>query len=156
MDYPAAIGAGLIGGAVTSVILYMGIAMMPGQIKMDLFYLLGSMTFRRKVMVYLGGAMAYAAMSIEFALIYVGVFEWVDIESALAAWGLLFGFVHYLVVGMALGMMPMMHPPIKTGEIQAPGAFALAYPAGTVTGFLMLHLLYGVLVGALYTAFRGV
>ena len=54
MDYPAAIGAGLIGGAVTSVILYMGIAMMPGQIKMDLFYLLGSMTFRRKVMVYLG------------------------------------------------------------------------------------------------------
>ena len=57
--------------------------------------------------------MAYAAMSIEFALIYVGVFEWVDIESALAAWGLLFGFVHYLVVGMALGMMPMMHPPHK-------------------------------------------
>ena len=156
MDYPAAIGAGLLGGAVMSAVLYMGIAMMPGQMKMNLFYILGSMTFRRKFMVYMAGAMAHAVMSIEFALIHVAVFEGIEIESALAAWGLLFGFVHYLVVGMALGMMPMMHPRIKSGEIQSPGAFALGYPAGTAIGFLMLHLLYGVLVGALYTAFGGV
>ena len=29
MDFPATIGAGLLGGAVMSAVLYMGVAMMP-------------------------------------------------------------------------------------------------------------------------------
>ena len=49
MDFPAAIGASLLGGTIMGVILYMCIAMMPGQMKMNLFYLLGSMMFRQKV-----------------------------------------------------------------------------------------------------------
>ena len=69
---------------------------------------------------------------------------------------MLFGLVHYLLVGMALGMMPMMQPRIKTGEIQAPGPYALSYPMATAGGFLMLHLLFGVLVGGLYSVFSGV
>ena len=137
-------------------ILYMGIAMMPNQMKMNLFYLLGSMMFRQKVMIYVAGAMYHAILSIEFALIHTGVFEAFDLESNLVVWGLLFGFVHYLVVGMALGMMTIMHPRIRAGELQAPGAFALSYPMATAVAFLMLHLLYGVLVGAFYTAFGGV
>ena len=156
MDFPALIGAGLLAGAIMSAVLYMGIAVMPGQMKMNLFYLLGSMMFREKTMVYMAGAMAHAGMSVIFALIHVGVFDAVDLESKLALWGLLFGFVHYMVVGMALGMLPLLHPRIRDGELQAPGAFALAYPPGTAIGFLMLHLLYGVLVGAFYTAFGGV
>ena len=156
MDFGATVGAGLLGGAIMSVILYMGIAMMPGQMKMNLFYLLGSMMFRQRMMIYGAGAMAHAAMSIAFALAHVGVYQAFDLDSQLVAWGLLFGFVHYLAVGMALGMMPIMHPRIKSGEIQAPGAYALGYPRGTAMGFLMLHLLYGVLVGAFYTAFGGV
>ena len=139
-----------------SAILYMGIAMMPNQMKMNLFYLLGTMMFRQKVMGYMAGAMAHAAMSIGFALIHVGVIEGIGLDSALAAWGLLFGFVHYLVVGMALGMMPLMHSGIRRGDVQAPGVYALAHPASTAMGFLMLHLVYGVLVGTFYTAFGGV
>ena len=38
-----ALGAGLIGGAIMSVVLYMGIAMMPKQMKMNLFLMLGTM-----------------------------------------------------------------------------------------------------------------
>ncbi len=41
-DGGAAIGAGLIAGAVMSVLLYMGIAMMPRQMKMNLFLMLGT------------------------------------------------------------------------------------------------------------------
>ena len=156
MDYPAAIGAGLISGAVMAGMLYMGIAMMPAQMKMNLFYLLGSMMFRQRVMIYMAGAMAHGVLSIVFALIHVGIYEAVDLESNLVAWGLVFGFVHYMGTGMALGMMPMMHPRIRAGELQAPGAYALSYPKATAAGFLMLHLLFGVLVGALYDAFGGV
>jgi len=47
MDYPATIWAGLLGGRVMTVILYMGIGMMPSQMKMNLLYLLGSMMVKQ-------------------------------------------------------------------------------------------------------------
>ena len=156
MDYPATIWAGLVGGGIMTAILYMGIAMIPSQMKMNLLYLLGSMMFRRKVMVYMAGIMIHGIMSISFALAHVGVYEALGLDSNLLAWGLLFGLVHYMVVGMALGMMPMMHPRIQAGDLQAPGAYALAYPMATTAGFLMLHLLFGLLVGGFYDVFGGV
>ena len=153
MDVAAAIGAGLVAGAVMGALLYMGIAVMPSQMRMNLFYLLGSMMFRQRIIVYTAGSIVHAALSIVFALSHVGIYQLFGLESSFAAWGLLFGFVHYLVVGMGLGMMPIMHPRIRAGELQAPGAYALGYPKATAAGFLMLHLVYGVLVGAMYDAF---
>ena len=134
-------------------ILYMGIAMMPRQMKMNLFLVLGTMTLNRGPMAYVIGAMVHAGMSVLFALAHVALFDALDLNSSLAAWGLLFGLVHWVIVGMALGMMPAMHRGIRSGQVEAPGAYAMGYPPMTTMGFLMLHLLYGVLVGAFYTAF---
>ena len=156
MDFPAMLGAGLLGGLAMTAVLYMGIAMMPAQMKMNLLYLLGTMMFRRTMVVYMAGIMAHAAMSILFALIHVSIYEAVDLDTNLAAWGLLFGAGHYMVSGMAMGMMPMMHAGIRSGDVQAPGAFALRYPMATSMGFLMLHLLFGVLVAVFYDLFGGV
>lgn len=156
MDFPAMLGAGLLSGLAMTAILYMGIAMMPAQMKMNLLYLLGTMMFRQTAVVYMAGIMAHAAMSILFALIHIGIYEAVDLDSNLAAWGLLLGGVHYLVSGMALGMMPMMHAGVRSGMVQSPGAFAMGYPMGTAVGFLTLHLLFGVLVAIFYDVFGGV
>ncbi len=139
-----------------AAVLYMGIAMMSSQMKMTLFNLLGTMMFRERVMVYLAGAMIHGVMSIAFVFAHVGIYQALDIESSLAAWGLLFGFVHFVVAGMGMGMMPMMHLGIRSGVVQAPGMFAMSYPRAAVMGFLMLHLLFGVLVGVFYDAFGGV
>ena len=57
-----------------------------------------------------------------------------------------------MIVGMGLGMMPLMHVGIRNRIITAPGAFALNLPKMTVMGFLMLHLVYGVLVAVVYEA----
>jgi hypothetical protein len=57
---------------------------------------------------------------------------------------------------MIAGMMPVMHPRIKDGSLEAPGAFAINYPMATTMGFLMLHLMFGVLVGVFYDVFGGV
>lgn len=156
MDYPAAIFAGLVGGAAMTAVLYMGIFMMPAQMKMNLLYMLGSMMFGERNMIYMSGAMMHAVNSIAFALAHVGIYQAFDVDSNLAAWGLVFGAVHWVVAGMALGMMPMMHRGIKAGTMQAPGAFAMSYPMGTAMGFLMLHLMFGVLVGVFYDVFGGV
>jgi hypothetical protein len=116
--------------------------------------MLGTMMFRKGKMAYMAGAMIHAVMSIVFGLIHVAVFVAFDVEDSLAAWGILFGLVHWMVSGMGLGMLPMMHPAIRHREIDAPGVFALSYPPLTAMGFLMLHILFGVLVGAFYTAFN--
>ncbi len=150
-----AILAGLIGGAVMAVILYMGIIMLPQQMKMNLFMMLGTMMLPAGVAAFAMGAMIHAGMSIVFGLIHGAVFAALDIDSAQAAWGLLFGLGHWAVVGMALGMLPLMHPRIRSGEIDAPGFYALSYPPMTAMGFLMLHLVFGVIVGALYGAWAG-
>ncbi len=168
MDFSpgAAIVAGLVGGGAMIVVLYMGIFMMPDQMKMNVLQMLGTMMVPAGAMAYLAGAMIHAMMSIVFGLIHGAIFSAADITSGEAAWGLLFGFVHWAIVGMALGMMPMMHPRMRYGgprlvpvasdgggELQEPpGFYALSYPPGTAMGFLMLHLLFGVIVGALYGA----
>ena len=151
-DGGAAVGAGLIAGSAMSMLLYMGIAMMPGQMKMNLFRMLGTMMFSDGPMVYVAGAMMHAMMSIVFALIHVAFFTALDLDTSLAAWGIVFGIAHWMASGMGLGMMPTMHPLIKRGDMAAPGAFALSYPSMTAMGFLMLHVVFGVLVGASYSA----
>ena len=155
MDFEAgpAISAGLIAGTVMAMLLYMGVAMMPGQMKMNLFYMLGTMMVRDKPMAYVAGAIQHAMMSVVFGLVHVALFTAFDLESSLAAWGLLFGLGHWVVSGIGLGMVPVMHPLMRRGELQAPGAFAMSYPSMTAMGFFMLHIVFGVLVGALYAAF---
>ena len=153
-DAASAIYAGLIGGAAMIVPLYMGIAMIPSQMKMNLLLLLGTMMiFKGGMMAYAAGAMIHAGMSIAIGLIHVAVYRAIGLESELAAWGLLFGLVQWIVVGLGLGMMRFMHPLIRSGEMDGPGPFALNFPAMTIVGFLMLHLLFGVLVGTLYEVF---
>ena len=151
-DGGAAVGAGLIGGAVMSMLLYMGIGMMPRQMKMNLFLMLGTMMVRNKPMAYVAGAMMHAVMSIAFGLAHVALYNAFGLESALVAWGVVFGLGHWVVTGMGLGMVPIMHPVIRSGGMQAPGAFALNYPPMTAMGFLMLHIIFGILVGTFYTA----
>ncbi len=148
----AAISAGLVGTAAMTAVLYMGIALMPRQMKMNLLYMLGTMMIRSKGAAYMMGAMMHTSMGIVFALIHAGLYQALGLESGLAAWGLLFGFAHWLVVGLGMGMIGGMHPVMRAGEMQAPGFFVKNYPAMTIGGFLMLHLLYGLVVGVVYDA----
>ena len=150
-----AILAGLVGGTAMAAMLYMGILMFPQQMKMNLFAMLGTMVLPAGAAAFVMGAMAHAAMSVVFGLAHGAVFAATDIESSEAAWGLLFGLVHWAGTGMALGMLPLMHRGIRDGEMDAPGFYALNYPPMTAIGFLMLHLVFGVIVGALYGTWAG-
>ena len=105
-DTGAAIGAGLVATAVMTALLYMGIVMMPRQMTMNLLYMLGTMMApnSRGAVPYAIGAMIHTMNGIAFGAAHAGVIVAFDLDSSLVAWGLLFGFVHYLVVGMAMGM----------------------------------------------------
>ena len=153
-DAGAAVLAGLIAGAIMIVPIYMGLVMMPSQMKMDILRLLGTMMFPLGAITYPVGIMTHAGASIGFALIHVAFFELFDLESNLAAWGVLFGAVHWAISGIGFGMMPMIHRGIRANAVPRPGLMASAFPPMTVAGFLMVHLLYGVLVGTFYELLR--
>lgn len=152
-DAGAAVIAGLVGTAVMTMVLYMGIAMMPRQMTMNILYMEGSMMTRSVGPAYVVGAMMHLGMGIAFAIIHTALYGAFNLESGLAGWGLLFGGAHWLVVGMGLGMLPTMHPLMRSGEMEAPGAFAIRSPIGTRMGFFMLHLIFGLVVGLVYEAF---
>ncbi len=129
-------------------------AIMPRQMPMNILYMLGTMPggmmSRNKMMAYAAGIMMHGMMGIVLGLAHAGVIRGLDLTSALVAWGVLFGFVHYLIVGMGMGMMGTMHPLMRTGQMPAPGLFVSNLPKMTVVGFLMVHLVYGLVVAALY------
>ena len=136
-----------------AVLLYMGIGMMPAQMKMNLFQMLGTMMVPAGTMAYVAGAMMHAVMSIVFGLIHASLSVAFDVDSNYLGWGLLFGFGHWVVTGIGLGMLPKIHPVNRRGDMQAPGAFAMSYPRMTAMGFFMLHIVFGVVTALVYEGF---
>jgi len=104
--------------------------------------------------VVISSVMAMAPMmGIMFALVYT--FLWsIGIGSATWVNGLLFGGVHWLVAGLVMGMIPMMHVGIKRGEVKAPGLW-MTNNGGMMAfvGGLIGHLVFGVVVALVYNLF---
>ncbi len=146
----AAVGAGLVATAVMTAIMYMGLGLMPRQMSMNILHMMGTMMSRSTMPIYVIGAMMHFGLGILFALAHTGLYTAFNLETALVGWGLLFGLVHWLIVGMGFGMIGSMHPRMRSGEMSAPGPFLRNFPTMTIMGFLMVHLVYGLVVGALY------
>lgn len=70
-----------------------------------------------------------------------------------ATWalGLLGGIVHWALAGIMLPLMDGMSRCVKDGRIAGFGAFGAKRGGMMIVGFLMGHLLYGLVVGWLYT-----
>ncbi len=83
-----------------------------------------------------------------FVLIYAVGFEYLTHR---AGWlvGAGFGLIHSLFAGLFMAMMPAMHPLIPEA-MPAPGAFMSNLGMMGVVAEIMLHLIYGAIVGAMY------
>jgi len=68
-----------------------------------------------------------------------------------AGWaiGLGFGVIHTLIAGIGLGLMPAMHP-LMPEIMPAPGAFMANLGTMGIAAFVILHLIYGAIVGTMY------
>ncbi|MFW6195643.1 MAG: DUF6789 family protein [Chloroflexota bacterium] len=149
-DAGAAVLAGIVGTLVMTAVLYAGKWMLPEQMPMDILRMQGTMMTRNVGAAYVIGAMTHTVMGIIFALIHTALYHALGIEEGLLGWGILFGAVHWVIARMGFSMMGAMHPLMKSGEMTTPGPFAKNYPMMTVVGFLMLHVIYGLVVGSVY------
>ena len=172
MNVGIAVLAGIIGGMAMVALLYPAIWMLPRQMKMDFLLIVGTMFVPVGAAAYASGLLVHLMMSAAFGLVHGGVIEALGVTSAGegAAYGALFGLAHAVFAGVALGMMPLLHPRMRPEQpkliaafagaaaapeqelLDPPGFFGLNYPPLTVMGFFMLHVMFGVIVGALYGA----
>jgi hypothetical protein len=149
MNIIGAIVAGLVGTIIISMVMMMAPKM--GMPKMAIWEMLGAM-FSPDGNVALGWAM-HLMMGIVFGLIYAALWA-AGLGSVSVVSGLIFGIVHWLVAGLMMGGMPMMHAGIKAGAVSAPGVFMLKN--GGMMGFmggLMGHAIFGVVVALVYGLF---
>jgi hypothetical protein len=149
MDIGSAIVAGIVATVVMTALMYMAKAVgMP----MDMPRMLGLMFSgpENSSVVYALGAVMHLMMGIVFAVIYALVFE-ITGADATWLWGAVLGAIHGGVAGLAFGMMPMMHPRMGNGQVlAAPGMFGKNYAPMMPAGVIMLHMVFGLVVGILY------
>jgi hypothetical protein len=153
MNILGAVLAGL--GGTISISMVMALAPQMGMPAMDIVGMLGAM-FSKESNRPLGW-MIHLMMGVVFALIYALLWT-IGIGTVSPTWGIVFGIVHWLLVGLMMGMMPMMHVGIKSGGAQraprAPGVFMLNNGGMMAfVGGLMGHAIYGVVVAVIYGLF---
>ncbi|MCI0553735.1 MAG: hypothetical protein L0287_22535 [Anaerolineae bacterium] len=148
MNILSAVIAGVVASLVFSIVL--GVAPKMGMPKMDIVSLLASMFSPRSNPVQ--GWMMHLMMGIVFALMYallwssgIGAPTWLG--------GLIFGAVHWLIVGMVMGMIPIMHVGIKSGTVQAPGLWMTNHGGFMAfMGGLIGHMIFGAVIAVVYAA----
>jgi uncharacterized membrane protein YagU involved in acid resistance len=148
MDWGSAIVAGVIATAVMTIVMYLGKAMgMP----MDMPRMLGLMFVGPESgAVTLIGLVVHVMMGVIFAIIYVLLFNLFHIAPSWQ-WGALFGAVLGVLAGLAFGMMPALHPRMGNGdELPAPGMFGHNLGAMVPIAIVVLHVIFGVVVGGVY------
>ncbi|RME08085.1 MAG: hypothetical protein D6803_02145 [Anaerolineae bacterium] len=148
MSILGAIVAGLVGTVVITLIMAMAPKM--GMPKMDMVGMLGSMFGGENRAL---GLVIHLMMGAIFALIYAYLWS-AGVGSVSVGSGAVFGIVHWLIVGLIMGGMPMMHAGIKSGAVEAPGVYVLK--SGGVMAFmggLVGHIIFGIVVALVYAAF---
>lgn len=142
IDILAVVIAGLVGTIVITIMMALGPKM--GMPKMDMPGMLGSMFGApgNRTM----GMIMHLINGVIFTFIYA-LFWTNGIGAPQALSGVLFGVVHWLVVGLVMGIMPMVHAGIQSGDIPEPGVYMLKNGGGMgFMGGLVGHIVFAVVV----------
>ncbi len=148
MNIIAAIISGLAGTLAMSML--MAVAPALGMPKMDMVGMLGSMFGKANQTL---GWVLHLMMGSVFALVYTSLWS-IGFGGPSIASALIFGAAHWALVGFAMGMVPVMHVGIRSGEVQAPGLW-MTSQGGLMSfmGGLMGHLVFAVVVALVYGLF---
>lgn len=149
MDWGSAIWVGILATLVMTVLMYAGKAM---GMSMDMPRMLGSMVADPESSVAVAlGLVVHFMMGVVFAIVYVLLFDAFGIEPSWL-WGSVFGVIHGVIAGVAMGMMPAMHPRMGPGkELPSPGLFGRKLSAMAPVGIIVLHIIFGAVVGGIYS-----
>ncbi|MDQ7827574.1 MAG: hypothetical protein QN122_01250 [Armatimonadota bacterium] len=142
MHLGAAIIAGLVGTAAITPLLYMGPMM--GMPRMDMVGMLGTMVAPPGAAAVVLGMVMHFVLGAIFAIVYAALWA-VGLGAPTWLWGLIFGFVHAVVVRGLMPVVMRMHP--RRPEMALNGK--------ATAGVIMGHLVFGLVVALVYRAIAG-
>lgn len=146
---------GLIATAVLTVVMTMAQGL--GWSRISLPFMLGTAVTGRRMWAMVIGFGIHFALGVAFGLLYAWTFESLNRSS----WwlGLLFGVLHgAFMLTVFIQVLPYIHPrmaskhrgPTPTRQLEPPGFLALNYGRNTPLVTMVAHVLYGLILGALY------
>jgi len=147
--------AGVFGAAILSAA--MGLARAAGFTSLDLEMILGSfITLRIGPGSWFLGLLVHLTLGGIFGEAYALGFEFFA-HTAKVWVGAIFGAVNGVIAGLLLVFIGLIHPlltpatdPYLPGHILAPGVFGSNYGLFTAGAFLLLHVVFGILLGLIY------
>lgn len=150
-----AIFGGLVAGLAFLMVVYGGLQM--GMTRMNFLRILGTMMAPRASTgaAYTIGFVAHMMLSALFGLVHAGLLHAIAVTSVgeAALWDLVIGLVHGLIiVAMMPPMLVMMHPLVKSGDIESPGVAMVGFGSMTPAGSTMAHAVFGLVAGGIYGA----
>lgn len=146
MKFGRAIVAGVIGAVLVYAVVYL--AGLTSGTHADLCLLLGaSITGASSVPSWLIGAIGQLLVAVVAALVYAAIFEWVT-RRAGALVGFVVGLAHVVCAGIATGFLPAQR--LIDANLGVPGAFLEYRGLIVLIAFVVAHLLFGTLAGAMY------
>lgn len=150
IDWIGALGAGLLGAVV--LMLMTDVSRMIGLIEANLTRYQGCIvTGRSEGMVpLLAGAGMHLATGSVLALGYALAFGLVWGEATVLS-GALLGAAHGLAAGAGFPMLDALNPCVRDGRIRGFGLFGRGYGIMMVLGLLAGHIVYGAVIGWLYS-----
>jgi hypothetical protein len=146
MKLSRAVVGGLIGGVAVMAIVWLG-GWASGS-DGDLSALLGAViTHDDGLLAWTIGCVVQLVVAAVAAIVYAAIFEWVARRGG-AIVGLVVAMGHVVVAGLAVGFLPV--DGIVAAGLQPPAAFMEYRGLWVLTAFIVAHLLFGVIVGAMY------
>lgn len=146
------VGKALVGGFVGTVLItalmYGGPLM--GFPRMDIATMLGTMVVADPGPAFWVGMLIHFMMgTVILALAYAALYRFLPGPpwARGAIWGLVFWV---LAMAVVMPMMSVIHPMVATSRMPAPGFFSLNMGVLAPIGSLIGHLIYGVVLGAIY------
>ena len=131
MNAGKAFVAGIIGGAAMSAVMWMGRTIMGMDVNLSM--MLGTMFVQRPgATAWIIGFIMHLIISGLIALIYAWGFEHV---AHRAGWlvGVGFSLIHSIGTGLFMGLVPMMHPMMRSGAMPNCARSCLVYAEGVTT-----------------------
>ena len=153
-EFRPAIWAGIAGGIVMVVMSKMMKAA-GAPLDMNIIRMWGTMLKLHGTAMQVAGWVIHLIASAMIALVYAWGFDAVGADDNLWLWGAFGGLIHWVLAGLFMTMVPPMHPELPEKR-RVPGAFATSYGPVDVAGFLMSHLVFGLIVGILYAYWHSV
>ncbi|MGI8510332.1 MAG: DUF6789 family protein [Gemmatimonadaceae bacterium] len=141
-----AFGAGVVGGIVMVILMWMARTFMG--MHMDLSMMEGTLFLPMGPTAWIVGFIMHLIISGLIGLLYAWGFENVTHRSG-AVVGMGFGVIHAVLAGLFMGMVPAMHPRIPE-MMPAPGFFLSNMGMMGIIALFVLHLVYGAIVGGMY------